>query len=151
MSLPLKIIYLLLLKLTPQNKPLLQHSAKMANIHVLKKSIHYCRVFASVATLFPEKAFSTNNRSKICIIYVRQKKSSKNKKTARWPLKLLCYSYIIYHSGKQNYTADTLSRSHCAATNLNKLAEIQDSLSHPGRTYIWSILYKVIILIQWKT
>ena len=59
----------------------------------------------------------------------------KNDKIHRWRIELSCFDFDIkYRPGKMNFTADCLTRAHCAATStaLNTLAEIHNSLCHPG-------------------
>ncbi|XP_014366187.2 uncharacterized protein LOC106717015 [Papilio machaon] len=56
----------------------------------------------------------------------------KNEKIERWRLELSNYKYdIIYRPGKENVTADTLSRI-CASSTIRSLNELHTLLGHPG-------------------
>ncbi|KAG8334372.1 hypothetical protein J6590_108547 [Homalodisca vitripennis] len=71
-----------------------------------------------------------------------QKHSSriKNDKIMRWRLELSPFSYDIqYRPGKENVSADALSRICNASTTDNKLFEMHQALCHPGitRFYHW--------------
>jgi hypothetical protein len=58
----------------------------------------------------------------------------KNDKILRWRMELSCFSFDIqYRPGKENWTADCLTRAHCsAACNNKRLLEIHEGLCHPG-------------------
>ena len=60
----------------------------------------------------------------------------KNNKLLRWRIELSCYEFDIqYRPGKENVTADCLTRTQCSAINANqKLKELHDGLCHPGIT-----------------
>ena len=67
--------------------------------------------------------FNTNNHGKI-----------KNNKILRWQIELSCYDFDIqYRPGKENWTADCLTRAYCsAAYNNEPLVKLHESLCHPG-------------------
>jgi hypothetical protein len=59
----------------------------------------------------------------------------KNDKILRWRIELSCHDFEIqYRPGKENLTADCLTRAHCNAftDKLKKLREFHDGLCHPG-------------------
>ena len=59
----------------------------------------------------------------------------KNDKILRWRAELSCFNFEIkYRPGKDNVTADCLTRAHCNAfgSNLIRLTELHDGLCHPG-------------------
>ena len=58
----------------------------------------------------------------------------KNNKLLRWRIELSCYEFDIqYRPGKDNVTADCLTRTQCSAINANqKLEELHKGLCHPG-------------------
>ncbi len=59
----------------------------------------------------------------------------KNDKILRWRIELSCFDFeIVYRPGKDNLTADCLTRAHCSAVlNSNKkLLELHEGLCHPG-------------------
>ena len=60
----------------------------------------------------------------------------KNNKLLRWRIELSCYEFDIqYRPGKDNVTADCLTRTQCSAINANrKLMEYHEGLCHPGIT-----------------
>jgi len=59
----------------------------------------------------------------------------KNVKFLRWRLELSCFSFdIVYHPGKDNVPADTLSRATCAVATENLLFKLHEALCHPGVT-----------------
>lgn len=63
----------------------------------------------------------------------------KNEKIERWRLELSNYKYdIIYRPGKDNITADTLSRV-CSSMTTDRLNELHNILGHPGivRMFHW--------------
>ena len=62
----------------------------------------------------------------------------KNDKIERWRLELSCYKYdIIYRPGKDNITADALSRVSASIHSKNKLYCLHDTLCHPGINRMW--------------
>ena len=68
----------------------------------------------------------------------RGKDEAKNGKIMRWRLELSCLDFDIrYRPGKHNHVADCLSRdiagSVCAVPSHNPLAELHNSLCHPGQ------------------
>ena len=57
----------------------------------------------------------------------------KNDKIMRWRIELSTYDFdIIYRSGDENVTADTLSRIKCMKLKFTDLYDIHNSLCHPG-------------------
>jgi hypothetical protein len=60
----------------------------------------------------------------------------KNNKLLRWRIELSSYEFDIqYRPGKDNVTADCLTRTQCSAINTNqKLKELHEGLCHPGIT-----------------
>ena len=59
----------------------------------------------------------------------------KNEKTARWRIELSCFSFdISYRPGKENLTADTLSRVCCTASSRDEPRTLHNHLCHPGIT-----------------
>ncbi|CAM1325736.1 Uncharacterised protein at_DN2520 [Pycnogonum litorale] len=61
----------------------------------------------------------------------------KNDKILRWRTELSCYDYDIkYRPGKQNFTADCLSRTICASS-FDSLQQLHSALCHPGVTRMW--------------
>lgn len=59
----------------------------------------------------------------------------KNDKILRWRIELSCLDFEIqYRPGKENLTADCLTRAHCNAfaDRLKKLQELHEGLCHPG-------------------
>ena len=77
----------------------------------------------------------TDQKSVSFMFNLKLKSKIKNEKIARWRLELACFSYdIAYRPGKQNTTADTLSRV-CSSTMLeDKLQSLHRDLCHPGIT-----------------
>ena len=59
----------------------------------------------------------------------------KNNKIQRWRMELGCYEYdIMYRPGRNNISADALSRAYCGAISKASLSDIHVSLCHPGIT-----------------
>jgi len=59
----------------------------------------------------------------------------KNDKILRWRIELSCLDFEIkFRPGKENLTADCLTRAHCnvLANNLQKLKDLHNGLCHPG-------------------
>lgn len=78
----------------------------------------------------------TDQRSVSFMFNQRHSSKIKNEKIERWRLELSCYRFdIIYRPGEQNLAADALSRisAHINASS-GKLAELHNSLCHPGVT-----------------
>ena len=62
----------------------------------------------------------------------------KNDKIIWWKMELLPFSYDIKHrAGNENVVADTLSRTCAAASSLEVLKSIHNSLIHPGIQCFW--------------
>ena len=62
----------------------------------------------------------------------------KNNKIIRWKMELLPFSYDIkHHPGNENVFADTLSQTCVAASSMEELKSIHNSLIHPGVQRIW--------------
>ena len=65
----------------------------------------------------------------------RHKGKIKNEKFLRWRLELSCFSFdIVYHPGRDNVPADTLSRATCAMAPVDSLFKVHEALCHPGIT-----------------
>ena len=61
----------------------------------------------------------------------------KNDKIIRWKMEFL-FSYDIKHRpGNENVVADTLTQTCAAASSLEKLKSIHNSLIHPGAQCFW--------------
>lgn len=74
----------------------------------------------------------TDQRSVSFMFNPRTSSKIKNEKIARWRAELSCYHYDIeYRAGKENITADALSRV-CGATVGVGLKELHEKLCHPG-------------------
>ena len=59
----------------------------------------------------------------------------KNDKIMRWRLELACYNFDIqYRPGDMNVVASTFSRNVCSVISCDTLAELRNSLCHPGIT-----------------
>lgn len=76
----------------------------------------------------------TDQRAVSYMLNTKVKGKVKNDKILRWRLELTAYSFdICYRSGKENVSADALSRSHCRFTTAGvDLIKLHDDLIHPG-------------------
>lgn len=82
----------------------------------------------------------TDQRSVSYVFNKKHKNKIKNDKMLRWKLELACYDFdIVYRPGKENFSSDALSRSHCgmASRDLRSLSELHDALCHPGITRLF--------------
>ncbi|XP_054259409.1 uncharacterized protein LOC128984145 [Macrosteles quadrilineatus] len=84
----------------------------------------------------------TDQRSVAFMFSDRNASKIKNDKIMRWRIELSFYKYeIIYRAGKENKTADALSRV-CSSMegSLSNLVSLHDALCHPGvsRMYHWA-------------
>ncbi|KAG8171471.1 hypothetical protein JTE90_008885 [Oedothorax gibbosus] len=64
----------------------------------------------------------------------------KNEKIMRWRLDLACYKFdVIYRPGKDNASADALSRISAVVHSETSLSDLHNMLCHPGvtRMYHW--------------
>ncbi len=63
------------------------------------------------------------------------KTTSKIKKIPRWRIELFCFSFdVSYRPGKENLTADTLSRVCCTASSRDELWTLHNNHCRPGIT-----------------
>ena len=74
----------------------------------------------------------TDQRSISFVFNNQNPGKTKNDKITRWRMELSCFNYdIVYRPGKENLTADALSRT-CFTINIDSLKSLHDQLCHPG-------------------
>jgi hypothetical protein len=98
-----------------------------AIVEALKKWRHY---------LLGRRFQLITDQKSVSFMFSRSKTSKiKNEKITRWRIELACFHYdIVYREGKQNVTADVMSRL-CGATMSNDtLYKLHNDLCHPGIT-----------------
>ena len=83
------------------------------------------------------KHFTLITDQKLVAYMLNTKRRSKinNNKIMRWRLELSTYDFdIVYRAGEENMPADTFSRVRAMSLSIDKLAELHQSLCHPGVT-----------------
>ena len=77
----------------------------------------------------------TDQKSVAFMFNSKTTSKTKNEKIARWRIELSCFSFdVSYRPGKENLTADTLSRVCCTASSGDELRTLHNNLCHPDIT-----------------
>lgn len=113
------------------NKSEQQHSSIEKEAYAIVESLRHWRHYL-IGRYFE---VITDQRSVSFMFNQQHSSKIKNEKIIRWRLELACFQFdIIYRPGRENVSADALSRITAAVTSSTDLNALHVALCHPGIT-----------------